>query len=81
MSRELWSVHQILSRRGLTSTLHVFEKETQLFFDVEHFKDLISCLEWDEAESYLLAFSQPNQGGSDWNQTKNAWTTKVHHHD
>ncbi|KAL3497851.1 hypothetical protein ACH5RR_040583 [Cinchona calisaya] len=45
----------------LKGTVHMMEKESGLFFDMEYFEECVKKGEWYEVESYLSGFTMPEQ--------------------
>ncbi|XP_058203321.1 protein TPR3-like isoform X3 [Rhododendron vialii] len=49
---------QFCHEEDLNRTAHMLEHETGVFFDMEHFEELVLDGNWDEAENYLLGFTR-----------------------
>ncbi|TVU01797.1 hypothetical protein EJB05_52734 [Eragrostis curvula] len=49
-----------LKRHGLERAAHQLEKETTVFFDVNHLTFLATCARWDELASYVDLFVRSN---------------------
>ncbi|KAL3497850.1 hypothetical protein ACH5RR_040582 [Cinchona calisaya] len=45
----------------LKGTVHMMEKESGLFFDMEYFEECVKKREWYEVENYLSGFTMPEQ--------------------
>lgn len=50
-------VLQFLEEEGFRETGHMLERETQSYFNMKYFEDLVLGGEWDEAERYLSNFT------------------------
>eukprot|EP00761_Pharyngomonas_kirbyi_P013874 gb/GECH01013903.1/.p1 GENE.gb/GECH01013903.1/~~gb/GECH01013903.1/.p1 ORF type:complete len:206 (+),score=53.39 gb/GECH01013903.1/:1-618(+) len=49
-------VFKFLQEKNFTNTIHEFEKETRVYFDINYFKGLILDSQYDKADEYLSAF-------------------------
>ncbi|XP_061376425.1 topless-related protein 1-like [Gastrolobium bilobum] len=49
---------QYFDEKGLSETAHTLQRESGLYFDMKHFEDLVLEGKWDDAESYLSAFTR-----------------------
>ncbi|KAM7259500.1 hypothetical protein ACFE04_015241 [Oxalis oulophora] len=54
-------VLQYLNEEHLNDTARWLEKESGVFFNLQHFEDLLKDGKWDEVESYLIGFTKPDQ--------------------
>ncbi|CAO2205865.1 unnamed protein product [Urochloa humidicola] len=54
-------VLQHLHEEGYKEAAHELERESGLYFDAKHLEDLVQCGAWDDAERYLVGFTNWNQ--------------------
>ncbi|CAL5003896.1 unnamed protein product [Urochloa decumbens] len=54
-------VLQYLHEEGYTEAAHELEQESGLYFDAKHLEDLVQCGAWDDAERYLVGFTNWNE--------------------
>lgn len=61
LSRDLiLLILQFLDEEKFKGTLHKFEQECGLFFNLEYFEELVLGGNWDEIETYLSGFTRVN---------------------
>ncbi|KAJ7966212.1 Protein TOPLESS [Quillaja saponaria] len=61
LARDLiFLILQFLNEEKFRDTLHKFEQESGLFFNLQYFEELLLSGIWDEAERYLLGFTRIN---------------------
>ncbi|CAO2168151.1 unnamed protein product [Urochloa humidicola] len=53
-------VLQYLHEEGYKEAAHALEQESGLYFDAKHLEDLVQCGAWDDAERYLVGFTNWN---------------------
>ncbi|KAK6927583.1 WD40 repeat [Dillenia turbinata] len=59
LNQELvYLIIQFLKEEGHERTVHLLESETQVFFDLNYFEELVLNGNWDELESYLSGFTK-----------------------
>ncbi|KAJ4707877.1 Topless-related protein 4 [Melia azedarach] len=54
----IYLIFQFLGEEEYKETLHKFEQETKVFFNMNYFAEYITNGEWDIAEKYLSAFTK-----------------------
>ncbi|KAJ7958799.1 Topless-related protein [Quillaja saponaria] len=61
LARDLiFLILQFLNEEKFRGTLHKFEQESGLFFNLQYFEELVLSGNWEEAERYLLGFTRIN---------------------
>ncbi|XP_028779245.1 topless-related protein 4 [Neltuma alba] len=51
-------IHQFLAEENFEESLHLFEQESRIYFNLRYFGDVIVNGEWEKAENYLSAFTR-----------------------
>ncbi|CAL5010354.1 unnamed protein product [Urochloa decumbens] len=54
-------VLQYLHEEGYKEAAHELEQESGLYFDAKHLEELVQCGAWDDAERYLVGFTNWNE--------------------